>query len=903
MTSLLANLDETIKTKNQEEEKEEPYYLALCEYYVNAKDKQQSWVYVKPDGSLNFFANKYFNIGTFRSNWEDGQCTNLLSLYEYIDKELKQNTSSYWRVLIDYFLNDRRDKTGNYELKAKRLFEKFKERYIHKFIAHTYNGDYLNSFLELYNFYKLVYNNDNKYITDNCSPVFKYYIMCENNKRTIIFLKGEKNLTLQYLDTSVLDEKNKDNIYILEDGEDGKFKKFNYYKNSTYINYDDLYNGDKIFALGLGRDADIINKSKNALIDLLIILSQTKRSIQNLFIINSVIENAGRKGMKFEKNDKQTIFGDTGDIIDDLKNVKLIYVKGNFNKLYYKKGTQYFPYNKWGEYLTHLGEEKKSDLWGLLENINEEIFENDKSVIEAKFTEQEQQLRFFKEINDTLIEDDYKNPIVKGFLDNFFEFNKKNKLYANDISFHRKYIEFSPENYVKNEYYLKDESIKLEIIFANEREWWYPYIRCGRDDDNRLKFPKTFYPIEKLKHYTRIPHGTLEIIVHIYIELINKNNENILSDIAIKSLSKLITDYHFYGNNLDSIFSSFYIINDLNEKLISVKGQNEKQKLIKILIDKLYLISGTINEAYLLSKLKNHVDDNNYTKKSDQSYIDELNQKIRYIIQKIEYITKNKNYITENKIFINGENPGFYLNLLTYLEGNLDTERKQKLEYKEQVEEELRKQEILKQKNINAQEVRIGAQEARETAEEERIRAQKVLETDAIEHKGSLSKLVYMQTQRETDAIKHEDNLLKMEHAHKEELVKMEHEHEKKLSKMKHAHKEELANEQNKTEKARLIQVQEQEIAKSKEEHEQQLEQMKSNHANNIEQMQQQQQQQQEAMEREAQKLEKNRLELEKADKLKTAEEGKFELALEKADKLKTAEEGNYELALTLTLT
>ena len=61
MTSLLANLDETIKTKNQEDKNTR--YLAICEKYIKANDLVQAWVIVNQNATLVFFLNTNFQVG------------------------------------------------------------------------------------------------------------------------------------------------------------------------------------------------------------------------------------------------------------------------------------------------------------------------------------------------------------------------------------------------------------------------------------------------------------------------------------------------------------------------------------------------------------------------------------------------------------------------------------------------------------------------------------------------------------------------------------------------------------------------------------------------------------------------------------------------------------------------
>lgn len=911
MTSLLKNLDEKIKQdKNETEEK--PTYLAICQMCADFEygtKTQLVSVYtagrIYEDIYLQWFENTLVRGDIFGETLTEHTVISLNDyVYQWVSGIINTPSARYGEKptrAVDKLITKNIKFRDAWPKETKQL-KNFFEKYIHKFIQYTYNSSFLQHFYNLYEIYDTVYCNSrlfNKedyknYIEKYCSPVFKYYSRWRSREKenTIIFLKTDKKLILQYLDTSVLDKSNEDNIYILEDGKDGedeKFKKFNYYKNSTNINYDDLYNGDKIFALSLGYargGADIINKSKKALINLLKILSQEKRTLHNLFIIHDGLEMAERSwGVKFNKDDKKEIFGESESLIDDLKNVKLIYVRGNFNKLYYKKETQYFPYNKWDEYLTHLENTDKSDLWDLLKNINEKTFENDKSVIEEKFTEQEQR-QFFKEINDTLkgrydSMTGVEHPLVNDFLKNFFEFNKENKLYANDISFHRKYINFSPKNYVENKYYLNAESIELEILFVDQHDWWHPYIRWGGNDENMLKLPKTFYPTEKLEHYKSWDR-TLENIVHIYIELINKNNENILSDIAIKSLSKLITDHPLSPQDLESILVNFYIINDLNEKLIHEKKQNEKQKLIKILINKLDSISKNINQEYLLLELINHVDDNHSTTEPHQSYIDELNQKktytiekIKYITKKIEHITENIKYVTKNKIFINSDNSenietAFYTTLLKYLEEKLDTERKQKLEHIDQVEDELREQEILKQKNIRAQETRTTAEKERESKIAEQAASEAAQAASEAAQEAAIKKLAELATAR----------VVKLE--------ELEAEHEVKLAGMKKKHIEDLVKEENEEERAILKQEQEQKITELKQEYTQQLEAMKSELAEEIEREEKEQKQ------KIVELKQKNTQQLE-------ATKREDILASKNTDELKTAEEGNFELALALT--
>jgi hypothetical protein len=852
MATLTALEDEIKKVNNETEEK--PTYLAICQMCADFEygtRTQLVSVYtagtIYEDIYLQWFENTLLRGDIFGDKLTAHTVISLNDyVYQWVSGTIKTPSARSGEKLTRAFDNliTKNDKFRDAWPKQTKQLKIFFEKYINKFIQYTYNSSFLQHFYNLYEIYDTVYCNSrlfNKkdyknYIEKYCSPVFKYYIMCKNSEvqNPIIFLKNEEKLTLQYLEFSLLDEKHKDNIYILENE---NFKKFNYYKNSTNIDYDDLYNGDKVFVLvmkGTGNALRmIINENKEVLINLLIELSKKNRSIHNLFIIDAFLVGLERKGgIKFENNDKKNIFENHKTIIDDLKNVKLIYVKGNINKLYYKKEKQYFKYNKWADYLTHLADKNKSGLESLLENINEEnineekIFNNDRSVIGAGFSK-DQQLEFFKEINDTL--ENWEHPLVNDFLKNFFEFNKENKLYANDISFHRKYINFSPKNYVENKYYLNAESIELEIIFVDERDWWHPYIRWGGNDKKMLKLPRTFS--DKLEHYKswdRIP----ENIVHIYIELINENNENILSDIAIKSLSKLITDYPFSSQDLESILLNFYIINDLNEKLIHEKKQNEKQKLIKILIDKLDSISKNINQEYLLLELINHVDDNHSTTEPHQSYIDELNQKktytiekIKYITKKIEHITENIKYVTENKIFINSDNfenieTAFYKTLLKYLEEKLDTERKQKLEHIDQVEDELREQEILKQKNIRAQETRTTAEKERES----KIAEQAASEAAQEAAKKKLAKL-------ETE---HEVRLAKLAHAREVKLAELETEHKVNLEGMKKKHIEDLEKEQNEEERARMILEWEQTLADEKEKYKQQLEAMKSELAKEI---------------------------------------------------------------------
>ena len=241
MTTLTALEDEIKKVNNEEgkEEKDKPYYLALCEKFLNTQTDNGKWVYVKPDGCLVWFAGTLEQAGwmPWSCNTENKQCENLISLYEYIDKELKEKTSSELN-LINYFLHGNRDMTDSHEIKAKELFEEFKNIYIHKFIAHTYNEDYIKNIDKLYEFYELVYKSSS--YEENFSPVFKYYLKKKKQKPEDImytpYLIINKSVITKFeLDIInktelpkifTLENKNKINIF------DGKnFKKFNYFED------------------------------------------------------------------------------------------------------------------------------------------------------------------------------------------------------------------------------------------------------------------------------------------------------------------------------------------------------------------------------------------------------------------------------------------------------------------------------------------------------------------------------------------------------------------------------------------------------------------------------------------------------------------------------------------------
>ena len=205
MTSLLANLDENIKTKNQEDK--DTRYLAICEQYIEADNFEQlpaltpynslqAWVIVNQNATLVFFLNSTMQLGFFgnidNTSYSEGDgCEKVLSLDEYIDKELKKpkkpHEYNYLNRTIKTFLDlnknpkesKRGPEEGGWGKVAHGLFKEFKKRYIHKFIAHTYNEDYIKNIDKLYEFYELVYKED--YIEQYLSPGFFLYIDIKNN--------------------------------------------------------------------------------------------------------------------------------------------------------------------------------------------------------------------------------------------------------------------------------------------------------------------------------------------------------------------------------------------------------------------------------------------------------------------------------------------------------------------------------------------------------------------------------------------------------------------------------------------------------------------------------------------------------------------------------------------------
>lgn len=233
MTSLLANLDETIKTKNQEDKNTR--YLAICKEYIEADNHKQkpwmtpyyslqAWVIVNQNATLVFFLNTNFKVGVLgkdddTSYVEGDGCKKVISLDEYIYNELKEKekNNNFYSSNFDYLnrtiqtflntkFNPKKSEKGPGEVGwgevAHELFEQFKKRYIHKFIAHTYDDDYIAHVDKLYDFYVLVYKppvGDNEYIKRNCSRLFSLYIDIKNNKVHFGILETKKGDKINWI--------------------------------------------------------------------------------------------------------------------------------------------------------------------------------------------------------------------------------------------------------------------------------------------------------------------------------------------------------------------------------------------------------------------------------------------------------------------------------------------------------------------------------------------------------------------------------------------------------------------------------------------------------------------------------------------------------------------------------
>jgi len=113
--TLLTALEDKIKKDN----KEEPTYLAIDEEELVIVDN---------------------------NNLENQNQENLISLYKYIDNELKnpEKQETYFKPLVKIFKDAREGK-----------LKEFISRYIHKYIEHTYNQN--NSRKNLEFFYKQFY--------------------------------------------------------------------------------------------------------------------------------------------------------------------------------------------------------------------------------------------------------------------------------------------------------------------------------------------------------------------------------------------------------------------------------------------------------------------------------------------------------------------------------------------------------------------------------------------------------------------------------------------------------------------------------------------------------------------------------------------------------------------------
>ena len=771
--TLLVNLDETIKTKNQENEKTR--YLAICEEFIEADNNEsmpwvtpyrsrQAWVIVNQNATLVFFLNTNFKVGVFgnddNTSYSEGVgCKKVLSLDKYIDEELKKNTRyNYLNRTIETFLDtkinpiksEKGPEGGGWGKVAHELFEEFKKRYIHKFIAHTYNEDYIKNIDKLYEFYVLVYEPlvGDKYITNNCSPVFKYYIIMKQEETFPTFIKinkDKKNTSLfpetrkidnRWLRAHFFDIKQKDAIYILESDE---FKKFNFYNDPTDLGKDfELFN-----ILDINKQ-EIFHKLTNALDKLFTKFIEFKRGTEN-FIID--ILNIYQSVIKYHTEDAKKKMINLGvestemTLVEDIKSFKLVYVKSE-NELFYNKNNVYIKFENFAQYIQSREKQEKIDETLFKKFDLEQIWKNDQELKDFNTDEQQKFLEKIRDLKNNLQPQD-----VRDFVKRFYNVNKN--IYKNDPDFHLDYFTFYQEEYINDEFFISDGVlVKLEIIFdmhADGQE--VPFIKI---QDNQVKL-EGLYTAPKQGDYK----STDKICT--YIHFINENKDNILSTIAMKSLTDIIIkqleEEEYTILTLENILSCFHIINDLK----SLKGLNEKlnelnKKLINIIINKLKS-SKLRDVSILLGEAK-------IGRGNEATLLDYLRSYITKITENIEYINNNRDALTDIA--------EVYLELLTKLEGELQKK------YNSEVANESQREEREEQKKRE-----------QEKGEIQKARDERLKQEMAYDEEVRKDKLKKEQQKREDEQQKHEDRIAEIHLAKKEEIERLRSETEVEIARIR----------------------------------------------------------------------------------------------------------------------
>ena len=448
-------------------------------------------------------------------------CKNLLSLDKYIDEGLKSDSGSNKYKKFERTLNifmaseiNPKDTSWGWGRKAHDLFDEFKKRYIHKFIAHTYNEDYIEHFDNLYDFYKNVFDPIHKaYINNYYSPGFKIYKELKDEEKNYLpmFIKFTKNTRLHratpapsvkkyyhnqipegdfgWVFTLLFPENYKDKdfeAYVL-DSENPSFKKFDRIEGfgkkeeDTFTYKQIFHNTDlhpknkRLFWIRIfySLDPKLLKAAKEAYTNL---LKGYRASTLNLWQISylpeTFIEKPARSIYAEQPNKKNAFIAELRNIMSEYPIVKLQEEK---NKTYnivifdtkkeqigFKHNSKniYIPYDSWNDFIVKEKGEEEGEIY-ICENdkcieLNNYKTENLPQILESIKGEGAGGLNFLK---------------LEEFLKNSKFFEKNAEENTADSRFHKTFLYINPTEYfnninLRNRMKLEQKESKLALTFA-----------------------------------------------------------------------------------------------------------------------------------------------------------------------------------------------------------------------------------------------------------------------------------------------------------------------------------------------------------------------------------------------------------------------------------------------------